>query len=69
MLESILCNLANYNSFWTTTVDCHGKPSIDPIVKFLVATNLISYEVSFSAFKDYYQMGESTAKLCQETLC
>ena len=69
MVESILCNLANYDSFWTTTVDCCGKLSIDPIVKFLSAMKLICYGVSFSVFKDYYQMGESTAKLCREKLC
>jgi len=66
MVESIFCNLANLNSFWTTTVDCCGKTPIDPIVKFPVAMKLICYGVSFSAFKDYYQMRESTAKLFLE---
>jgi hypothetical protein len=30
---------------------------------------MICYGVSFSAFSDYYQMGESTAKLCYNKLC
>ncbi len=40
-----------------------------PIVKFLAAMKLICYGVSFSTFKDYDQMGESTERLCLEKLC
>ena len=69
MAEDILSNLANHDPFWTRTIDCCGKLSIDPIVKFLSAMKLICYGVSFSAFKDYYQMRESTARLCLEKLC
>ena len=29
---------------------------------------MICYDVSFSAFKDYFQMGESTARLCMRKL-
>ena len=68
MTEDILSNLANYDPFWTRTIDCCGKLSIDPIVKFLSAMKLICYGVSFSAFKDYYQMGESTARKCMNKL-
>jgi hypothetical protein len=25
IIKSILCNLANYDSFWTMSVDCRGK--------------------------------------------
>ena len=69
MAEDILSNLANHDPFWTRTIDCCGKLSIDPIVKFLSALKLICYGVSFSSFKDYYQMGESTARLCLGKLC
>ena len=38
--------------------------SIDPLVKFLSAQKMICYGISYSAFKDYFQMGKSTARLC-----
>ena len=37
-------------------------------MKFLGAQKLICFGVSFSAFKDYFQMGESTARLCLRKL-
>jgi len=43
-------------------LDCYGKLSIDPVDNYIVAQKLICYDVSFSAFKDYYQMGETTAR-------
>jgi hypothetical protein len=49
------------------TIDCCGNLLIDPVLSsFLAAMKLICYGVSFSAFKDYYQMRESTAKLFLE---
>ena len=47
MVKSILCNLANHDSFWAMNVDCCGKSSIDPIFKFLAAMKLICYGVFF----------------------
>ena len=69
MVEIILGNLANFDPFWTQSIDCCGRISIDPIVKFLAAMKMVCYGVLFSAFADYYQMGESTAKLCFSKLC
>jgi hypothetical protein len=69
MVESIICNLADYDPFWTSSIDCCGKLSIDPIVKILAAMKLVYYGVSFSAFHDYYQMGESTSRMCLEKRC
>lgn len=37
--------------------------------KLLAEMKLICRGISFSAFKDYYQMGESIARLCLENLC
>jgi len=63
--EWIVSFLAKHEpSFWTKTYDCTGKPSIDPHVKFIAAQNNLCYGVSFSAFQDYFQMGDSTAWLC-----
>jgi hypothetical protein len=69
MVDGLLGKLVNHDPFWTTTIDSCGRQSIDPVVKFLTAMKLVCYGVSFSAFKDYYQMGESTARLCMAKLC
>ncbi len=68
MVESILSKLVETDSFWVQSIDCCGRESIDPIVKFLGAQKLICFGVSFSAFKNYFQMGESTARLCLRKL-
>ncbi len=59
MVGILINTLANFDSFWTQTIDCCGRSSIDLIVKFLAAMKMVYY----SAFSDYYLMGESTAKL------
>ena len=56
--------LAKRDKFWTQTYDAIGNPSISPVVKFLTAQKRLAYGVAFSAFQDYFQMGESTARLC-----
>ncbi len=67
-VENIVWSLATYDSFWVTSIGCCGRPSIDPLVKFLTAQKMICYGVSYSAFEDYCQMGESTARLCMGKL-
>lgn len=62
--EFLLTNLANHDDFWTTTFDRKRQPSICPKVKFLAAQKRLCYGISFSGFQDYFQMGESTARLC-----
>ena len=66
--EWIIGNLAKYDPFWTQTYDAIGRPSIAPEVKFLAAQKKLCYGVSFSAFQDYFQMGDSTARLCVSKL-
>ena len=67
--EFIISSLAIHDKqFWTQTYDATGKPSISPIVKFLAAQKCICYGVTFNAFCDYFQMGESTARLCVSKL-
>jgi hypothetical protein len=68
MVEGIICDQTAFDLFWLQSIDCHGREPIDPIVKFLSAQKLICYGVSFSASKDYFQMGESTARLCLRKL-
>ena len=60
--------LSNFDSFWLSTIDCCGKKSINPIVNFLTAQDLICYGISFSAFKDYFQMDDSIARKCLEKM-
>ena len=69
MVDILISNLANFDSFWTQTMYCCGRSSIDPIVKFLAGIKMISYGVSFSAYSDYYQMGERPAKLFFTKFC
>ena len=61
-VEFILSNLAHHDPYWTQTYDCCGKPSIAPAVKFLAVQKMLCYGVSFSAFQDYFQMGDSTVR-------
>jgi hypothetical protein len=68
MVDGLLGKLVNHNSFWTSTVDACGQKSIDPYVKVLAAQKMICYGVSVSAFRDYFQMGESTGRLCVSML-
>ena len=68
MVEGIICHLTAFDLFSLQSIDCCGRESIDPIVKFQSAQKLICYGVSFSAFKDYFQIGESTARLCLRKL-
>ena len=61
-VEDIVSILAKYDTYWTETYDAIGRASISPYVKFLCAQKKLCYGVSFSAFQDYFQMGESSAR-------
>ena len=69
MVDDLISKLQIHDTFWLQTRDTCGKISIRPRVKFLAAMKLACYGVSFSAFKDYFQMGETTASLCLSKLC
>ena len=64
LAEYILRRLANNNVFWTLRYDCTKRMSVAPEVKLLAALKMVCYGESFSAWQDYFQMGESTARLC-----
>lgn len=66
--EYILQRLATADSFWRPSVDAIGNMANAPVVKLLAALKLLCYGVSFSAFQAYFQMGESTARLCLSKL-
>ena len=63
MVEKMVSSLTDFDPFWLSSVDCCGRMSIDLLVKFLAAQKMICYGISDSAFKDYFQMGERTARL------
>jgi Plant transposon protein len=67
--DFLLNLLGNSDEFFQETVDCLGKRSICPKVKFLMALKLLCYGVSPSAFQDYFQMGISTAHECLKKFC
>jgi len=62
MAEGILNGLASNDPYWHLSYDCTGRMSIDPKVKLVAALKMACYGVSFTAWKDYAQMGESTAR-------
>jgi hypothetical protein len=64
LVDYIINNLVKWDSFLLQSIDARNRLSISPCVKFLTAQKMLSYGISFSAFKDYYQMGESTARQC-----
>lgn len=68
MVDFCISNLAHHDRFWLQTIDAANRLSISPYVKFLAAQKLLCYGVSFSAFKDYFQIGESTARKCMSKL-
>ena len=52
--------------FFRESFDCCGVKSISPDAKILIALKYLAYGVSVNAFRDYFQLGESTALLCCE---
>jgi hypothetical protein len=64
MVDDLISKLQIHVTFWLQTRDACGKISICPRVKFLAAMKLAFIGVSFSAFKDYFQIGETTVFLC-----
>lgn len=64
MVESLVLKLAAHDPHWIFTHDCCGGLSNDPFETFLAANKMICYGVSFSAFWDCFQMGQSTARDC-----
>lgn len=68
IFEWLVTELAAYDRFWTVLYDCTHRRSNMPVVKCLAALKLVCYGISFSAFQDYFQMGESTARQCVQKL-
>lgn len=52
------------DSFFHERVDCTGRRAISTDCKILMGLKVMAYGVAANAFRDYFQMGESTALLC-----
>jgi hypothetical protein len=68
IVEKIIEVAADTTTFFCVCNDATGKASIAPHVKVLMGLKLLAYGVSPSAFLDYFQMGESTARSCMKEL-
>ena len=64
MVDTIINHLTPRDSFWVKTVCRAGKETINPYVKLLCTLKMICFGVSGSAFIDYHQFGETTARHC-----
>jgi hypothetical protein len=55
--------------FFTDIQDISGRYCIAPVTKVLMALKLVAYGCSSSAFLDYFQMSQTTARLCLLKFC
>jgi hypothetical protein len=61
MIRAKLCQL---DPFFRDSFDARRRQSISIDAKILMALKYISYGAAINAFRDYFQMGESTSRLC-----
>ena len=62
IFKYILQTLASQDDYWCDGFDCTNRTKIKPEVKLLASLKVLSFGVSFSAFCDYFQMGESSVR-------
>ncbi len=62
IFEYILQTLASEDEYWRDGFDCTSRTKIKPEVKLLASLKVLSFGISFSAFCDYFQMGESSVR-------
>jgi hypothetical protein len=69
LADIILQTAASADPYFTDRTDCLNQRGICPKVKMLIALKLLAYGCSASAFLDYFQMGETTARESMLRLC
>jgi hypothetical protein len=69
MTQNMLNVCAITDPFFTSQQDVSGRYNIDPLVKVLMALKLVAYGCSPSAFQDYFQISETTARSCLLKFC
>jgi hypothetical protein len=62
--EVIRAKLCLIDPFFRDSYDARRRASISVDAKILVALKYVSYGTATNAFRDYFQMGESTSRLC-----
>ncbi len=62
LFEYILQNLALDDEYWCNGFDCTKRMKVKPEVKLLACLKVLSFGISFTAFGDYFQMGESSVR-------
>jgi hypothetical protein len=66
--DCLLAAAAQHDPFFTERTDATFRRVICPKVKLLMALKQLAYGVSPSAFRDYFQMGETTGRACFKNL-
>ncbi|KAI2495198.1 Ribosomal protein-like protein [Fragilaria crotonensis] len=69
IMEYLIQICAKTDPFFTDIQDVSGRYSIAPVAKVLMALKLVAFGCSPSAFLDYFQMSESTARQCLLKFC
>jgi hypothetical protein len=62
--DMIRAKLCLSDPFFRDSFDARRRRSISIDAKILMALKYISYGAAINAFRDYFQMGESTSRLC-----
>ena len=60
---------AKTGPFFTDIQDVSGCYGIAPVAKVFMALKLVAYDCSPSAFLDYFQMSQTTERLCRLKIC
>ena len=69
IVEHLIQVCAKNDPFFTDIHDVSGRFGIAPVAKVLMALKIVAYGCSPSAFLDYFQMSESTARQCYLKFC
>ena len=69
LAELLALELGNSNDFFTQRRDVSGRLGICPKVKILMGLKQLAYGCSPAAFQAYFQMGETTGRLCLTEMC
>ena len=56
--------LCQSDSFFQDTYDAPKRQSISIDTKIMISLKYMAYGTAINAFRDYFQMGESTSRLC-----
>ncbi len=60
---------AKTDHFFTDIQDVSGRYGIAPVAKVFMTLKLVAYDCSPSAYLDYFQMSQTTERLCLLKIC